>query len=261
MSISNSCTTHCITTSSFRKGSWPSPKTLASMHMSFVGMLSLKSCKMLAVTFCQASGVRLLPVSKSSCLKPSTPMRATASVSCWMQFSISVRTSSKRKARDSRWASKSLTRAVRAARHVGGPIDAAQEAAVPSERFASAAPPAPSDFLASPFCSWWWMSSKSGLITPLNTMRHVSSSKTTLPCSRKQSKTPFKAAARTSRRGSLTSIERPRKIGNQCAAGWLEPVRGPASGGAWPAAPVVEPSGGGCSERDLSARRSAACRR
>mmetsp|Transcript_25687 Transcript_25687/g.78956 ORF Transcript_25687/g.78956 Transcript_25687/m.78956 type:complete len:260 (-) Transcript_25687:568-1347(-) len=259
MSMRRSCTTHWMTTASFRKGSWPSPDLVSSTHMSSVGMLSRKSFRMLAVTLCQDSGFRLFPACNSSCLNPSTPMRATASVSCWMQFSISRSTSSSRKDRELRWASKSLTRAVRAARQVGGPIDAAQDAAVPSERPASGT--APSGLRESALCNWWCMSSKSGLMTPLKTMRHVSSSKTTLPCSRKQSKTPFKAAARTSRRGSLTSIERPRKIGNQCAAGWLEPVRGPASGGAWPAAPVVEPSGGGCSERDLSARRSAACRR
>mmetsp|Transcript_33175 Transcript_33175/g.91726 ORF Transcript_33175/g.91726 Transcript_33175/m.91726 type:complete len:255 (-) Transcript_33175:3090-3854(-) len=221
-------------------------------------MLSLKSFKMLAVTFCHDSASSFLPVCSSNCLNPSTPIRATASVSCWMQFSMSLRTSSSKKDRDARLDSKSLTRAVSAARHVGGPMEAAHEAAVPSERPLSAA--LPSGFLWSPLCSWWWMSSKSGLITPLNTMRQVSSSKTVLPWSRRQSKTPFRAAARTSRRGSLTSIERPRRIGNQWAAGWLGPASATAS-----AAPPTTASeltgGGGGSGFVLSARYSAACRR
>mmetsp|Transcript_86463 Transcript_86463/g.222711 ORF Transcript_86463/g.222711 Transcript_86463/m.222711 type:complete len:257 (-) Transcript_86463:3044-3814(-) len=251
MSMSSSCTTHWMTTSSFWKGSWPSFGALTCTSSSFVGMLSLNSCSALAVTFCHASFLRFLPVSTSSCLKPSTPILATASVSCWMQFSISLRTSSKRKESESTCASKSLTSAVSAARHVGGPMEAAQEAAVPS--------PLPSGFLfGSPFCSWQWMSSKSGFTTPLKTMRHVSSSKTALPWSRRQSKTPFSEADLTSRLGSLTSMERPRRIGNQCAAGWPDTATSPPA----PATPPGKPEGGGGGFGLLSsARYSAACRK
>lgn len=98
-----------------------------STSISFVGMLSRKSSRIHVVTlrgnllynnhslnwqrsaFCQEFGFMFLPVHISSCLKPSTPIRATAwskrgkawhfdwnnsaSNSCWMQFLINRSTS------------------------------------------------------------------------------------------------------------------------------------------------------------------------
>ena len=137
-----------ITTSSSLKGSsreafrrsphlpdFQTPGQALSTSMSFLGMFSLKSSKMQLVTwvggehklgassagskataspaFCHRGGVRFFPVESSNCLKPSTPIRATAwprgrgrqasavqsvgflrwsmlpsSSSCWMQFVI-----------------------------------------------------------------------------------------------------------------------------------------------------------------------------
>mmetsp|Transcript_7744 Transcript_7744/g.21734 ORF Transcript_7744/g.21734 Transcript_7744/m.21734 type:complete len:297 (-) Transcript_7744:2805-3695(-) len=263
MSISNSCTTHCVTTWSLRNGSCPSLDTAASSHMIFLGMLSPKRRRMLAVTFCHASGFRVFPVCNSSCLNPSTPIRATASASCWMQFSIRVSTSSSRNDSASRCASKSLTRDVRACKHVGA-ISAARHAggpgAAPSDG-RSGAPP--SGFRWSLCCSWWWMSSNRGFITPLKIMRQVSSSKTALPCCCRQSKTPESAAPLTSRRASLTSIESPRRMGNQCAAGWLALATAPDSVPpvtTWTPARELDGGGGG-SGLLLSARYSVACSR
>mmetsp|Transcript_24347 Transcript_24347/g.73121 ORF Transcript_24347/g.73121 Transcript_24347/m.73121 type:complete len:209 (-) Transcript_24347:3005-3631(-) len=203
-----------MTTSSFLKGSCPSPDAVASTHISLVGMLPAKSCWMLSVTFNQLSAFIFLPVCRSNCLKPSTPMRATASVSWPMQLRIILSTSSSRKAKESKCASKSLTNAVRACKHVGGP-SAASGASTPSGRPCSGPPSLRWS------CIWWWISSNNGLITPLNTILHVSSSKELSPCFCKQSNKPLIASARTSRRRSLTSEERPLKIVSHCSAGCL----------------------------------------
>mmetsp|Transcript_15121 Transcript_15121/g.41588 ORF Transcript_15121/g.41588 Transcript_15121/m.41588 type:complete len:281 (-) Transcript_15121:2860-3702(-) len=225
MSISNNCTTHWMTTSSFRKGSSPSPEALTSTHINCLGMLPANSCLMQAVTFFQQSSSIFLPERINSCLKPSTPMRAMASVSWLMQFLMSLSTSSNKNDSDSKCSLNNLTRAVSACKHVGGPMLAAQEAAVPSERLVSAAPGC---FCCSPGCIWQWMSSNNGLITVLKTNRHVSSSNELLPCFCKQSKRPFNAAALTSRLWSLTKVDKPRKMFNQCSAGCLTAL-GPPS--------------------------------